>query len=98
MVKLGQIDMVTEVLLLSFLSAVHMDSALHIMAYLGIHRNSNICMDPTYPDIGNEQVPAMYWKAFYDNAKEPIPPNAINLFGKSFNTHMLVDSNHLGTI
>ncbi len=55
-------------------------------------------MDPTYPDIGNEQVPAMDWKAFYDNAKEPIPPNALNLFGKSFNTHMLVDSNHLGTI
>ncbi len=36
-----------------------MDAALHIMAYLGLHHNLCLCMDPTYPDIADDQFPVM---------------------------------------
>ncbi len=66
MVKLGCIDIATEVSLLLSHSALphegHMDTALHIMAYLGLHHNSCLCMDPTYLNIDNDQFPFMDWK------------------------------------
>ncbi len=66
MVKLGCIDIATEVSLLLLHSVLphegHMDTALHIMAYLGLHHNSCLCMDPTYLNIDNDQFPFMDWK------------------------------------
>ncbi len=63
MVKLGCIDIAKEVSLLSSHSALpregHMDTALHIMADLDLHHNSRLCMDPTYPNIDDEQFPVM---------------------------------------
>ncbi len=55
MVVLGHMDRAMEVSLLLLHSALpckgHMDTALHIIAYLGLHHNSHLCKDPTYPDI-----------------------------------------------
>ncbi len=38
-------------------------------------------MDPNYSDIDDYQFPAMDWKEFYDDVKEPIPPNAPRALG-----------------
>ncbi len=82
MVELGRIDKATKVSLLSSHSALpregHMDAALHIIALLGLHHNSRLCMNPTYPDIDNDQFPVMDWKEFYSEVTDPIPPNAPN--------------------
>ncbi len=80
MIELGRIAIATEVSLLSSHSALphegRMDAVLNIMDYLGLHHNSRLCMDPTYPDIDDEQFPVMDWKEFYGEVTEPIPPNA----------------------
>ncbi len=73
-----------------------MDAALHIMAYLGLHHKSHLCMDPTYPDIDNDQFPVMYWKDFNDNVQEPIPSNAPKPLGKLVDVQMFVGSDDLG--
>ncbi len=86
MVELGCIDIATEASLLSSHSALpwegHMDAAFHIMAYLGSHHNSHLCMDPTYPNIDDDQLPIMAWKEFYNKATKSIPPNAPKPLGK----------------
>ncbi len=100
MVELGCIDIATEVSLLLSHSALphegHMDAALHIMAYLGLHHNSHWCMDPTYPDINDDQFPVMDWKEFYGEVTKPIPPNTPIPLGKPVDVCMFVDSDHTG--
>ncbi len=75
----------------------HMDAALHIMAYLGLHHNSHLCIDLTYPNIDNDQFPVMDWKKFYGNVQKPIPPNAPRPLGKPVDICMSIDSDHVGT-
>ncbi len=95
MVSLGCIDVAMEVSLLSLHSVLrherHMYRALYIVANLGLHHNSCLCMDPTGTDIDNEQFPLMDWKEFYSNAKEPIPPNFFPV-----DIHIFVNTNHAG--
>ncbi len=95
MVELGCIDIATEVSLLMSYSelpcAGHMDAALHIMAYLGLHHDSHLCIYWTYPDIDNNQFPVMGWKEFYGNVEKSIPPNALKPMGKPVNTCMCLD-------
>ncbi len=100
MIELGKIDIATKVFLLLLHSALphegHMVAALHIMAYLDLHHNSRLCMDPTCQDIDDDQFPIMDWKEFYGNVTEPIPPNASKPLGKLVEACMFVDSNHAG--
>ncbi len=95
MVKLGQMDIAMEVSLLLLHSALpyegHMGVALHVMTYLGLHHNSRLCMDPTYPNIDNYQFSVMEWQC-----PEPIPLNAPKPLGKPIEVGMFVDSNHAG--
>ena len=55
MIKIGQIDMNTEVSLLSSQSAMprqwHLKAALHIMGYLKLRHNSRLVFDTSYPNI-----------------------------------------------
>ncbi len=98
--ELDCIDIATDVSLLSSHTALpcegHMDADLHIMAYLGIHHNSYLCMDPTYQDIDNDQFPVMYWKEFYRGVTVSLPPNAPKPLEKPVDVHMFVDSNQAG--
>ncbi len=61
-----------------------MDAALHIMAYLGLHHNSSLCMDLTYPNIDNEQFPVMDWKELNGEVTETIPPKAPKPWEKQY--------------
>ncbi len=51
-------------------------------------------MNPTYPNIGDDQFLVMDWKVFHSDVTEPIPPNAPKPLGKPVNVLMLIDSNH----
>ncbi len=73
-----------------------MDTDLHFMAYLGLHHNLHLYMDPTYLDIDKDQFPVIDWMEFYGNVRKPIPPNAPKPLGKPVDVHMFVDSNHVG--
>ncbi|KAL7452765.1 hypothetical protein ACHAXS_000285 [Conticribra weissflogii] len=74
----------------------HLEAALHVMSYLLFHHNSQLCMDPTYPEIDSTQFPICDWSEFYGEVEEPIPPNAPEAIGKVVDLHMFVDSDHEG--
>ena len=80
MIEIGRIDIATLVsLLLSYLAYPregHMEASLHIMSYLGAHRNSRLIFNPSYPAIDYSAFPECEWKEFYPKAVEPIPLDA----------------------
>jgi hypothetical protein len=100
MVKLGWIDIGTEISMLSSCLAYphegHVETALHIMGYLKLKHNSRHIFDPTYPDIDQTAFPKFDWIAFYRNVEEAIPPDMPPPLGKDFDIHMMVDSDHVG--
>ncbi len=55
MVKLGCVDIATEVSMLSSYLAYpcegHLEAAIHVMGYLQLKHNTQLVFDPTYPDI-----------------------------------------------
>ena len=79
-VELGRVDIAVEVpLLASHMSLTregHIESALHIFAYLGQKYNSHIAFNLTYPDIDESSFKDCDWRGFYDDMKEAIPPNS----------------------
>jgi hypothetical protein len=100
MVELGQIDIATEVSMLSSYLACpregHLENALHVMGYLQLKHNSQLIFDPTYPDIDQTAFPSFEWMEFYGNVEEAIPPNMPPPLGKDVDLHMMVDSDHAG--
>ena len=100
MIEIGRIDIATEVSLLSSYLAYpregHMDAALHVMSYLGLHHNSRLIFDPSYPMIDYSAFPECKWKEFYPEAVEPIPLDAPESRGRPVDIRMFVDSDHAG--
>ncbi len=98
-VELGCNNITKEISLLLLHSALphedQMNTALHVMAYIGLHHKSHLLMDLTYLDIDNDQFPVMDWK-YFSNVTEPIPPNAPKPLGKQVNICIFVDSDHTG--
>ncbi|KAL7464783.1 hypothetical protein ACHAXS_005117 [Conticribra weissflogii] len=99
-IELGRIDISTEVSMLSSYMALprqgHLEAALHVILYLGLHHNSRLCMDPTHPEIKSEQFPVCDWSEFYGEVEEPIPPNAPEALDKEVGLRMFLDSDHAG--
>ncbi len=79
MVELGQIDIATEVSMLSSYLACphkgHLENALHVMGYLQLKHYSRLIFDPTYPDIDQTAFQSFEWMEFYGNMEEAIPPD-----------------------
>ena len=101
MVKLGCIDIATEVSMLSSQKAYpckgHFVVALHIMSYLKGRHNSFLDLELTYPAIVYEKFETeKNWTAFHGDVKEAIPPNYPTPFGKSIYLRMMVGSDHAG--
>ena len=63
MVEIGQIDIATEVSMLSSHLAMsckgYLECALHMMSYLSKKHNSWLVFDPTYPDISWDDFPSV---------------------------------------
>jgi len=55
---MGRIDIVTEVSILSLFVAMpregHLSQVSHIFAYLKCHSYARLVLDPSYPDINDE--------------------------------------------
>jgi hypothetical protein len=100
MVEIGQVDIATEVSLLSSHLAYprigHLLTVLHVMGYLKLKHNTRLVFDPTYPKIDMTMVPKQTWKEFYGDIEEAIPDNMPRPLGKPVDIRMWVDSDHAG--
>jgi hypothetical protein len=79
-VELGRIDIVTEVSMLStyifLLREGHLGAVFHVFAYLGLHHNSRVVFDPTYPAVDMSTFIKTDWKSMYGDEKEMIPSDS----------------------
>jgi hypothetical protein len=86
MVKLGRVDIATEVSMLSsylvYPCEGHLEAAIHVMGYLRLKHNSRLILDPTYPDINLDSFPSFDWTELYGDVTEAIPTNMPKPLGK----------------
>ena len=79
MIKLGRINIITEISLLSSHVALpregHLEAAIHVMTHVGQRYNSRLVYDPSYPEIDHCVFKECDWSEFYRNSKEAIPVN-----------------------
>ena len=80
MVKLGRIDITTEVLMLlshlAYPCEGHIEAAIHVMSYLKTKHSLRLVFDPFNPEINDTDFKVCDWKEFYGDVKEAIPDNA----------------------
>ena len=80
MIKLGRMDIITKVLLLSSHVALpregHLDTAVHLIAHDGQRYNSRLVYDPSYPEIDHSVFKKCDWSEFFRDSKEALPMNA----------------------
>jgi hypothetical protein len=74
-IEIGQIDITTEVSMLTSHIAmprkVHLYAVFHVFAYLKAKHNSRLIFDPTYPRIHHEKFNAdQDWEPFYVTGKK----------------------------
>jgi hypothetical protein len=100
MVKLGRVDIATEVFMLSSYLAYphegHLEAAIHVMGYLRLKHNTRLVFDPTYPHIDLDSFTTFDWTEFYGDVTEAIPTNMPKPLGKEVDLQMMVDSDHTG--
>ena len=98
MVELGQVDIATEVSLLSSHVALpregHLEIIFHLYAYLKQKDNSQLALDPTYPQVDMRSFRKADWTDFYGDVSEAVPNNAPEPRGKEIKLCMFVDSDH----
>jgi hypothetical protein len=51
----------------------HLEAVFHVFAYLGLHRNARVVLDPTYPSVDMGTFIKTDWKSMYGDVKEMIP-------------------------
>ena len=99
-VEMGRIDIITEVSMLSSFVAMpregHLQQVYHIFGYLKVHHNARIIMDPSYPEIEEDDFPRHDWSNFYKDMEEIKPPNAPKPLGMELVIRACVDADHAG--
>jgi hypothetical protein len=99
-VELGGIDIITEVSMISTFLCMsregHLDAVYHLFAYLSLHHNTRVVLDPTYPDADMRAFIKTDWKPMYGDVKEEIPPNAPVTRVKAIKLRLFMDSDHAG--
>jgi len=97
-VELGRVDIITEVSVLSSYLANprdgHMDAALHLYSWLKNHHNARLVLDPSYPDIDQDNFIQRDWENVYGDIKEELPPDMPKPLGKDVDLRLYVDSSH----
>jgi hypothetical protein len=87
MVELGPIDIAIEVSLLSSHLAYphegHLETALHMMAYLQQQHNARLVFDLTYPKINMDSFPQFGWTKFYGSVEKAIPVTCLSPWAKT---------------
>ena len=74
MIKLGRIDIIFKVSLLSSHVAL-----VHVIAHVGQRYDFRLVYDPSYPEIDQSVFEKYDWSEFYKDAKETIPINVLKL-------------------
>ena len=96
MVKLGRIDMITEVLLLLSCLTLpregHLNALLHVFVHLRNKHNLTMVFDPSHPSIDCNQFHECNQKEFHGKVEEPIPLDAPPPGGEPVDTCLFVDS------
>jgi hypothetical protein len=67
-----------------------------VFAYLGLHHNARVVLDPTYPTVDMGNFIKTDWKSMYGDVKEMIPSDAPIPRGKEVGLCLFVDSYHAG--
>ena len=97
-VKIGDIDIKTEVSLLLSHSAMprqgHLEAVLHIMGYLKLRNNSRLAFNTSCPDVNQNIFQECDWTDFYEDAVEVVPPNVSPPIRKEVNLCLLLDNDH----
>ena len=65
-----------------------------MFAYLKSHKRSRIVFDDSFMRESNTSFPEFDWVPFYADAREEIPPNMPEPFGKSVHIRIFCDSDH----
>ena len=95
MVKIGKVDIITEVSLMASHMAMpregHLDAVLHIFGFLKIKYNLRMCCDPTVPLCDERAFKECDWKQFYGEVEEAVPRNAPEPRGKKVHLRMYVE-------
>jgi hypothetical protein len=98
--ELGRIDIITEVSMLSthicLLREGHLEAVFHVFVYLGLHHNTRVVFEPTYPAIDMGTFIKTDWKSMYGDVNEMIPSDAPVPRGKEVDMGLFVDSDHAG--
>ena len=79
MVKLGRVDIYTEVSMMSSCLAMprrgHLDALFRVFAYLKKNHNTCMVFNPTEPKVDMKDFPREDWSySIYGDAKEELPP------------------------
>ena len=97
-VELGRVDIITEVsMLASYLANPrdgHLDAALHLYSYLKGHHNARLVLDPSYPEIKQDDFIRRDWDNFYGEVTEELPPDMPEPLGREVDLRLFVDSSH----
>ena len=100
MAEIGIVDIITEVAMMAPNMAMpreaHLETVLHVFAFLRQKCNSRMAFEPTYPVIDMNKFKECKCKDFYGNLKQAIPPNAPEDRENEVDLRGYVDSNHAG--
>ena len=100
MVKIGRVDLIMEVSLMSSYMAMpwegHLDAVLHIFGFLKVKYNTRMAFGPTIPYCNGSAFKDCDWNQFYGYSTEGIHSNAPKLRGKIVYVQMYIDSDHAG--
>ena len=97
-VEMGRIDICCEVSQLSSFVAMpregHLQQLYHLVAYLKRYHNARLVLDPSYPEIDDDDFIVQDWQNFYGQIEEEIPSNAPEARGNEFIIRVFVDASH----
>jgi hypothetical protein len=100
--KLGRVDIVLEVSLMSSFNALpregHLEALYHMFAYLAKADQHSIAFDASSPDLKPSSMVATDWTDFYGDVSEAKPPKMPKPRGNPVNTTCFVDANHAGNL
>jgi len=101
MVEIGRVDICLEVSLMSSHLALpregHLEQVIRIFGYLNSHHNTELCFDPTYPDIDHDTYEKRDWTTSefgHVQGQEELPPNMPQPRGAGFIIQAFVDADH----
>ena len=100
-VELGRVDLTVETSLMASHMALprqgHLDQLYHMFGFLKLKHNSEMVLDPSEPEINEDQFPKEDWQHTpYGKGHEIVPPNAPKFRGLGFKIIAYVDSDHAG--